>query len=42
MQRDVAYNAHGMVLDVYKQTGAIGRPIVVFVHGGGWIDNNKD
>lgn len=42
VQRDVVYNAHGMVLDTYKPNGAGGRPIVVFVHGGGWIDNNKD
>ena len=38
----MVYNAHGMVLDVDQPSVARGRPVVVFVHGGGWIDNNKD
>jgi acetyl esterase/lipase len=44
VKRDVRYAdpAHErQVLDVYAPKGAAGRPVVVWVHGGGWQAGNK-
>jgi len=41
--RDIAYGAHPrQVLDVYSPRGARAAPIVVFAHGGAYVDGNKD
>jgi acetyl esterase/lipase len=40
--RDVAYAAGDRrVLDVYRQTGATGRPVIVFFYGGSWREGSK-
>lgn len=39
---DLAYGAHArQILDVYRPTGAVGRPVVVYVHGGGFVHGEK-
>ncbi len=41
--RDIAYGKHPrQVLDVYKPAGAKGAPVVLFVHGGAFVDGEKD
>ncbi|MSQ73868.1 MAG: alpha/beta hydrolase [Betaproteobacteria bacterium] len=41
--RDIAYGAHPrQVLDVYAPRGAANSPVVVFVHGGAFVNGNKD
>lgn len=41
--RDIAYGAHPrQVLDVYRPAGAKGAPVVLFVHGGAFVDGEKD
>lgn len=41
--RDVAYGAHPrQVLDVFAPRGASGAPVVLFAHGGAFIEGNKD
>ena len=41
--RDVKYGAHArQVVDIFApETGAAGRPVVMFVHGGGYTRGNK-
>ena len=41
--RDVKYGAHDRnVVDIFTpETGAAGRPVLMFVHGGGYIRGNK-
>lgn len=41
--RDVAYGEHPRhVLDVYRPAGASGAPVVLFFHGGAFVDGEKD
>lgn len=41
--RDIAYGEHArQVLDVYRPAGAKGAPVVLFVHGGAFVDGEKD
>lgn len=41
--RDIPYGAHARhVLDVYVPPGAAGAPVVVFAHGGAFVDGRKD
>lgn len=43
VKRDIAYGAHArQVLDVYKPAGAKNAPVVLFVHGGAFVDGEKD
>ncbi len=40
--RDLAYGSHALqVLDVYQLEGKTGVPVVMFVHGGGYVGGNK-
>ena len=42
VERDLAYGpAERNRLDVFVPRGAASRPVVVFVHGGGWVAGNK-
>ncbi len=41
--RDVAYGTHArQVLDIYRPAGASGAPVVLFFHGGAFVDGEKD
>ena len=41
--RDVAYGTHTrQVLDIYRPAGAKAAPVVLFVHGGAFVDGEKD
>lgn len=41
--KDVAYGAHPRhVLDVYSPRSAAGAPVIVFAHGGAFVDGHKD
>jgi acetyl esterase len=41
--KNLPYGTHARhVLDVYQPAGAAGTPIVVFVHGGAFVDGEKD
>ena len=41
--RNVAYGSHPLqMLDVYQPGGTVAVPIIVFVHGGGFIGGDKD
>jgi len=43
VRRDIAYGRHPrQVLDVYRPSGAGGAPVVLFVHGGAFVDGEKD
>lgn len=43
VRRDIAYGTHPrQVLDVFKPAGAKGAPVVLFVHGGAFVDGEKD
>ncbi len=43
VKRGIAYGAHPrQVLDVYKPAGAKDAPVVLFVHGGAFVDGEKD
>lgn len=43
VRRDVPYGAHPrQVLDVYRPADAVRAPLVVFVHGGAFVDGEKD
>jgi acetyl esterase len=43
VERNVAYGKHPrQVLDVYRPPGSVARPTVMFVHGGGFTDGDKD
>src|SRR4051794_4492747 len=42
VKRDIAYGDHErQVLDVYSTPGAKGRPVVFWIHGGGWQVGDK-
>lgn len=41
--REVSYGPHPRhVLDVFAPRGASGAPVVIFLHGGAFVDGNKD
>lgn len=41
--RNIVYGAHPrQVLDVYRPSGAKNAPVVLFVHGGAFVDGEKD
>jgi acetyl esterase/lipase len=41
--KDIAYGAHArQILDVYQPRRAVGAPVVVFAHGGAFVDGVKD
>ncbi|WP_165864398.1 alpha/beta hydrolase [Capsulimonas corticalis] len=44
--RDISYIAGGdpkyNTLDIYSPAGQTGRPVIVFIHGGGWRNGDKD
>ena len=41
--KDLAYGPHARhVLDVYSPRSAANAPVVVFAHGGAFVDGNKD
>ncbi|MGB4758431.1 MAG: alpha/beta hydrolase [Candidatus Saccharimonadales bacterium] len=40
--KDITYNTQGQKLDVYRPSTGSSYPIVIFVHGGGWIEGSKD
>ena len=43
VRRDIAYASHPrQVLDVYAPKGAMKAPVVLFVHGGAFVDGEKD
>ena len=43
LRRDLPYGPHpAHVLDLYRPRGASGVPVVVFVHGGAFVDGLKD
>lgn len=43
LTRGIAYGAHPrQVLDVYQAAGSRGAPMVLFVHGGAFVDGDKD
>src|SRR3954453_9620515 len=42
VKRDLPYGSHErQVLDVYAPSGAKGRPVVFWIHGGGWQVGDK-
>src|SRR3954447_20696480 len=42
VKRDIPYGSHErQVLDVYAPSGAKGRPVVFWIHGGGWQVGDK-
>ena len=43
LTRGIAYGAHPrQILDVYQAAGSRGAPMVLFVHGGAFVDGDKD
>ena len=43
LTRGIAYGAHPrQVLDVYQARGSRGAPVVLFFHGGAFVDGDKD
>ncbi|MCL4791218.1 MAG: alpha/beta hydrolase [Gammaproteobacteria bacterium] len=44
--RDIPFGAHGLTLDLYKPdtntTDAALRPVIMFIHGGGWQSGTKE
>lgn len=41
--RDIAYGQDGrQVLDVYRPAGASGAPVLLFLHGGAFVDGERD
>lgn len=44
--RDIPFGAHGLTLDLYKpdtnMTDAAQRPVIMFIHGGGWQSGSKE
>ena len=43
VERDLPYGTHPrQVLDVYSPEAPLGAPVVVFVHGGAFVDGEKD
>jgi len=41
--RDIAYGSHPrQQLDVYRGGGGGGQPVVIFVHGGAYVDGERD
>lgn len=41
--RDIAYGSHPrQVLDVYRPPGVASAPVVLFLHGGAFVDGEKD
>jgi acetyl esterase/lipase len=45
VSRDIPFGAHGLTLDLYSPdentTSASPRPVIVFIHGGGWQSGAK-
>jgi acetyl esterase len=43
VSRNIAYASHARnVLDVYRKSGTLDAPAVIFMHGGAFVDGNKD
>lgn len=39
--RDIAFGAHGLLLDLYRPSGAGPVPVVLWLHGGGWFTGDR-
>jgi acetyl esterase len=43
VHRNLSYGPHARhILDVYRKQDTFGAPVVVFMHGGAFVDGNKD